>query len=76
MAGIAIGRTVTLAALFGDPISGASMNPARSIAPAAISGDIKHLWIFIIAPIMGAVASVPFYNIIQQPYTKGKSEKL
>ncbi|MEO8069008.1 MAG: aquaporin [Flavobacteriales bacterium] len=57
MAGIAIGATVGLEALFAGPICGASMNPARSIAPAMVSGNMGHLWIYIVAPIIGAMAA-------------------
>ncbi|MCH2045870.1 MAG: aquaporin [Saprospiraceae bacterium] len=53
--GIAVGFTVMLEALFAGPITGASMNPARSISPAVVSGDISVLWIYILAPIIGAV---------------------
>ena len=63
-AGIAIGFTVGLEAMFAGPICGASMNPARSIAPALVSGHLEHLWLYIIATILGAVASVFVYNII------------
>jgi aquaporin Z len=55
MAGVAIGSVVGLEALFGGPVSGASMNPARSIGPALISGHFETLWIYIAAPILGAV---------------------
>lgn len=58
MAGIAIGAVVWLEAQFAGPITGASMNPARSIGPALISGHIEHLWLYIIAPIIGAVLAV------------------
>ena len=50
-AAIAIGGTVGLDALFGGPITGASMNPARSIGPALVSGELHDLWIYIVAPI-------------------------
>jgi aquaporin Z len=63
-AGIAIGFTVGLEAMFAGPICGASMNPARSIAPALVSGHLESLWIYIVATILGAVASVYIYNII------------
>ena len=55
MAGVAIGGTVALEALFAGPVTGASMNPARSLAPALISGNISDLWIYIFAPALGAV---------------------
>jgi aquaporin Z len=58
-AGIAIGATVALEAMFAGPISGASMNPARSLAPAVVSGQTEHLWIYLVAPIAGALAAVP-----------------
>ncbi|MEM6998733.1 MAG: MIP family channel protein [Pseudomonadota bacterium] len=58
IAGVAIGSVVALEALFAGPVSGASMNPARSIGPALISGNISELWIYIIAPIIGASLSI------------------
>ncbi|MBL7985670.1 MAG: aquaporin [Flavobacteriales bacterium] len=57
MAGIAIGAVVGLEALFAGPICGASMNPARSIAPAVVSGELGSLWIYIAAPMLGALAA-------------------
>ena len=57
-AGIVIGAVVALDALFGGPISGASMNPARSLGPAFISGNIQFLWIYMIAPVVGAWMAV------------------
>lgn len=54
-AGIAIGGTVLLEAMFAGPICGASMNPARSLAPALVSGNITDIWIYISAPILGAI---------------------
>ncbi len=53
--GIAVGATVLLEAMFAGPITGASMNPARSIAPALVSGNLADLWMYILAPIIGAV---------------------
>lgn len=58
MAGIAIGGVVWFEAQFAGPITGASMNPARSIGPALISGHIEHLWLYILAPIIGALLAV------------------
>lgn len=57
-AGIAIGSVIALEALFAGPICGASMNPARSLAPALVSGHFGSLWIYLIAPIAGALAAV------------------
>jgi aquaporin Z len=58
MAGLAIGATVLLEAMFAGPICGASMNPARSLAPAILSGNIHTLWIYLSAPVIGAILSV------------------
>ena len=58
MAGIAIGSVVLLEALFAGPITNASMNPARSLAPNIVSGNIKGLWLYILAPIIGALLAV------------------
>jgi aquaporin NIP len=53
-AGIAIGAVIGLEAMFAGPICGASMNPARSLAPAVVSGHWEHLWIYLTAPFIGA----------------------
>ncbi|MFK7907898.1 MAG: MIP/aquaporin family protein [Chitinophagales bacterium] len=58
MAGIAIGATVLLEAMFAGPICGASMNPARSLAPALISGHLEHLWVYLLAPTIGALVAI------------------
>lgn len=58
MAGVAIGTTVGLEAMFAGPVTNASMNPARSIAPAVVSGNLEHLWLYIVATIAGAVLAV------------------
>jgi aquaporin Z len=57
-AGIAIGAVIALEAMFAGPISGASMNPARSLAPALVSGHFENLWIYLIAPPLGAVTAM------------------
>ncbi len=57
-AGLAIGSVVLLEAMFAGPISGASMNPARSLAPGVVSGHLQSLWIYLTAPVFGAVAAV------------------
>ena len=58
MAGIAIGSVVLLEAIFAGPITNASMNPARSLAPNIVSGNIKGLWLYVLAPIIGALLAV------------------
>ena len=63
-AGLAIGSVVTLEAMFAGPICGASMNPARSIAPALVSGHVEHLWVYILAPIAGAVIAIPTWKYV------------
>jgi aquaporin Z len=57
---LAIGGYIALAGLWAAPISGASMNPARSLAPAVVSGDMKTSWIYIVGPIIGAIVAVGF----------------
>lgn len=74
MAGLAIGATVTLAALFGGPISGASMNPARSLAPALVSLSLDDLWIYALGPILGAIAGAWAYRLIQCGGDAGTAE--
>jgi aquaporin Z len=65
-AGLAIGLTVGLEAMFAGPITGGSMNPARSIGPAVMSGNYEHLWIYIAATIIGAViAAQVFLKLFQ-----------
>lgn len=63
-AGLAIGSTVLLEAMFAGPICGASMNPARSLAPAVVSGHFEHLWIYITATIIGAALAVPVWKYL------------
>jgi aquaporin NIP len=64
-AAIAIGGTVGLDAMFGGPISGASMNPARSIGPALVSGDLHALWLYVLAPLAGAALGALAYQFIR-----------
>jgi len=65
MAGAAIGSVVALEAMFAGPICGASMNPARSLAPAVVSGELAHLWIYLVAPVIGALLAVPACCCVQ-----------
>jgi glycerol uptake facilitator-like aquaporin len=64
-AAIAIGATIGLDAMFGGPISGASMNPMRSLGPALVSGDLHALWIYLTAPIVGASIGGLAYQFVR-----------
>lgn len=64
-AAIAIGGTVGLDAMFGGPISGASMNPARSIGPALVAGNLHALWLYLLAPLAGASIAALTYQVIR-----------
>jgi MIP family channel proteins len=64
-AAIAIGGTVLLDAMFGGPISGASMNPARSLGPAISSGTFDHLWVYIVGPVVGALLGAFVYEAVR-----------
>ena len=64
-AAIAIGGTIGFEAMFGGPISGASMNPARSFGPALVSGDLHALWIYLLAPLAGAAVGALAYQLVR-----------
>lgn len=64
-AAIAIGGTVGLDALFGGPITGASMNPARSIGPALVTGELQDLWLYLAAPLVGATIGALAYQLVR-----------
>lgn len=66
-AGIAIGAVVGLEAMFAGPICGASMNPARSLAPALVSGHLEHLWLYPAATVLGALLAVPLCQAVRGP---------
>jgi aquaporin NIP len=68
-AAIAVGGTVGLDAMFGGPISGASMNPARSLGPALVSGDLHAVWLYLVAPIAGTALAALMYQVIRSNST-------
>ena len=63
-AGIAVGAVIGLEAMFAGPISGASMNPARSLGPALVSMHFQNLWLYLVAPVLGALVAVPVCRFI------------
>jgi MIP family channel proteins len=64
-AAIAIGATVGLDAMFGGPITGASMNPARSLGPGIVAGDLTSIWVYLLAPIVGAGLAALTYTFVR-----------
>jgi aquaporin Z len=67
MAGVAVGAVIALEALFAGPVCGASMNPARSLAPAVWTGRMDVLWVYLLAPALGASLAVPLWRLICSP---------
>lgn len=66
-AGIAVGSVIGLEAMFAGPVCGASMNPARSLGPALVSGHLDVLWIYLTAPVLGALLAVPSRWLLEAP---------
>jgi glycerol uptake facilitator-like aquaporin len=64
-AAIAIGGTVGLDALFGGPVTGASMSPARSLGPALVSGTWTDFWVYVVGPVFGAAAGALAYQLVR-----------
>jgi aquaporin Z len=64
MAGLAIGSVVLLEAMFAGPICGASMNPARSFAPALVSGHLENIWVYLLSTPIGAVTAIPVWKYL------------
>ncbi|MEX1295594.1 MAG: MIP family channel protein [Candidatus Limnocylindrales bacterium] len=64
-AALAIGGTVALGALVGGPVSGASMNPARSLGPALVSADLTAIWLYLVGPVIGAIAAALVYRYLR-----------
>jgi aquaporin Z len=67
LAGVAVGSVIALEALFAGPVSGASMNPVRSLAPSLVSLRFDDLWIYLTAPVLGACFSVAVCRCVQEP---------
>jgi aquaporin Z len=65
MAAIAVGSVILLEAMFAGPITKAFMNPIRSLAPAIISGNLQHLWLYLTAPFIGAILAVMSCKLIK-----------
>jgi aquaporin Z len=66
LAGVAVGSVIALEALFAGPVSGASMNPARSLAPALVALRMDSLWVYLTAPVLGAAAGVAACRCVQE----------
>src|SRR5690349_11968874 len=64
-AGLVVGSVIAFEAMFAGPICGASMNPARSLAPALVSGHLEHLWIYVLATVLGAVTATGACRLLQ-----------
>lgn len=67
LAGVAVGSVIALEAMFAGPVSGASMNPARSLTPAVVAGRLDFLWVYLTAPVLGACAGVFICGVIHGP---------
>nr|TKR99334.1 hypothetical protein D5086_0000197230 [Populus alba] len=61
------GVAIMFNAMIAGPITGASMNPARSLGPALVSGVYKNLWVYIVSPILGAMAAAAVYSVLRVP---------
>ena len=67
-AAIAIGGTIGLDAMFGGPISGASMNPMRSLGPGIVAGDLHSIWVYLLAPLVGATIGALAYQFVREEH--------
>lgn len=72
LAGVAVGSVIALEAMFAGPISGASMNPARSLAPALLSGHLASLWVYLVAPVIGATLAIPIFRFLYMSEQRGE----
>ena len=71
---LAVGAYIGLVSVWGAPVSGASMNPARSLGPELIGGDLSNYWIYLVGPIIGAMIAVVFERILKGAPTKGGAD--
>ncbi|CAL5358690.1 unnamed protein product [Camellia sinensis] len=76
LAGIAVGATVMLNILVAGPSSGGSMNPVRTLGPAVAAGNYKSIWIYLIAPTLGAIAGATVYTVVKLPNEDGQPPRL
>ena len=67
LSALAVGAYIALAGLWASPVSGASMNPARSLGPALVSGHLDYLWIYLVAPLVGAAVAVVASSVLRGP---------
>ncbi|KAB2628963.1 nodulin-26-like [Pyrus ussuriensis x Pyrus communis] len=75
LSGIAIGGAFVVNVMIAGPITGASMNPARSLGPAIVTGVYKNIWVYIAAPILGAIAATMVYSVLRVPKLVKSDEK-
>ena len=71
---LAIGGYIGLVSVWAAPVTGASMNPARSLAPMLVAGNLSHYWIYLVGPILGALVAVVFERILRGAATKAGGE--
>jgi MIP family channel proteins len=72
LAGVAIGLTLTFCILMGGPLTGASLNPARSIGPAIATGNFTDLWVYLVGPALGGVAAGLLYKLLYEEHPRKK----
>lgn len=65
MAAVAVGGVILLEAMFAGPMTKASMNPTRSLGPALVSGNFQDLWLYLSAPIIGAILGVQSCRLVK-----------
>lgn len=75
LAGIAVGATVMLNILIAGPSSGASMNPVRTLGPAVAAGNYKSIWLYLVAPILGALAGATIYTVVKLNGDEGETPR-